>query len=114
MLSDLLEVPDLAYHRLEIVMGHRKGASLRVRAASPLETIERVEENMLRATLTTWRRVVVRTTGQHGARAFVLVPGDTVQTLAHGPFSIVGRFDLSEKINRSKVADVFWKNARVE
>ena len=57
-----------------------------------------------------WQRVIVQTKGEGGTRrAFVLEPGPTENELAHGPFSVKGRFVINEKANSPKRADEVWK-----
>lgn len=99
---------------LEIVMGHEAGASLKIRAATEIDVVERVEGNRLRGRLTTWRRIVVMTTGEGGSRrAFILSPGPNENELRHGPYSVRGRFDIVEKANAPKMADEVWRSAEV-
>lgn len=97
---------------LDVVMGHEKGTSLKIKPSLP-ET-ERISGNRLRGTLPKWKRVVVMTTGDGGSRrAFVLEPGPEQNEFTHGPFSVKGRFVISERANSASKADEFWKSADV-
>jgi len=100
---------------LEIVMGHTKGASLKVKCNEPIEPMGRLDGNVLRGRLRRWKRVVVMTTGEGGTkRAFVLDRGDADNAIEHGPFSVRGRFVIKEKANSSKSAEQVWAVYEVE
>lgn len=97
---------------LDVVMGHEKGASLKIKPSLP--EAERIAGNRLRGTLPKWKRVVVMTTGDGGSRrAFVLEPGPEENELTHGPFSVKGRFVVRDTINSSKRAGEVWDEAEV-
>lgn len=115
VVNDQIEITDkLSVEPLELVLGHTKGASLKVRGAEDVETIERVSGNIVRGRLNRWKRVIVMTTGDAGKRrAFVLEPGADENEITHGPFKVRGRFTIAEKINSAKRADEVWSAADV-
>lgn len=99
---------------LEIVMGHAKDLSLKVRSSEPVEPVERVEGNIVKGALEHWKRVVVMTTGVGGSkRAFVLEPAAEDNEVTFGPFSVRGRFVVAEKANAAKKAEQIWKDGEV-
>lgn len=91
-------------HELDIVLGHAPGQSLRVRAATGVDTVERVEGNIVRGRVAKWERVVVLTTRGQNKRAFVIEPADEDGDITHGPFHVRGRFRVVERANASKKA----------
>jgi excisionase family DNA binding protein len=93
---------------LEIVMGHTADARLKVKAFEPIAPLGRVEGNVVRGRLKTWKRVVVMTVSESGKRAFVLDPGTEDNEITFGPFSVRGRFVVKEKANSAKAAEQVW------
>lgn len=97
---------------LEIVMGHAKGARLKVKADVPIEGTERVGGNVVKARLEKWRRLLVMTVGEGGSkRLFVLEPARDVDEITFGPFSVRGGFVVREKINNAADAEKVWGDA---
>lgn len=104
------EIIQVKSHPLEIVMGHAKDASMRVKAQDQLIELGRIAGNVKHYRLMSWKRVVVMTTGEGGSkRAFVLERDARENELVFGPFSVRGRFVVKEKANSPKTADMFWK-----
>jgi hypothetical protein len=100
--------------QLDIVLGHKKGATLKVRAAVPLTRVVRIAGNVLAARLEDWDRVVVLTTGSGGSRrAFVLERGDLEAEIEHGPFHVRGRFVIVDRANGGPRVDSLWKTSVV-
>jgi len=94
---------------LEICMGTREGASFNVRAATPVEIVERLE-GVLVGKLAKWNRVLVRTTGVGGSkRVWVIEPGPDQNEIAFGGFHVRGRFAIADQSNNPSKVDQIWK-----
>jgi hypothetical protein len=91
---------------LEVRMGSATGASLSVKAKDAIDVDGRISS---------WKRVVVRTTGEGGKRrAWVLVPGTEENQIAHDEFFVRGRFTIAASSNNPRTADELWKTTLPE
>lgn len=100
---------------LEIVMGHDgAGWSLKVKTHERIGEVEPIAGNVHRGRLRSWARVVVMTVAPGGSRrAFVLEPGPGENEIAHGAFSVRGKFAIVEKANAARAADEIWRSTEV-
>ncbi len=103
---------------LDIVLGHAAGASLRVRSAKPVETIERVDGNVVHGRLAAgWKKIVVLTTAGNSKRGFALepgAPGAEPQEINHPPFYVRGNFHIYLHGNSAKKTGDIWDKTAVE
>jgi hypothetical protein len=99
---------------LEVRMGSASGASLSVKSKHPILIDEQIGKAS-HGQITSWTRVLVRTTGEGGSkRAWVLVPGPEDNQIAHDEFFVRGRFTIAETTNNPKKADEIWKGTQPE
>lgn len=99
---------------LEVRMGSATGASLSVKAKHPIDVDEQIG-NVNHGRISSWKRVVVRTTGEGGKkRAWVLVPGADENQITHDEFFVRGRFTIAMSANNPRSADDVWKSTQPE
>lgn len=92
---------------LQTVMGHEKGARLKITSDGSIEVLERLEGNVLRARLAPgWTWVLVVTVGSEGShRGFLLAPGEEEQQVAFGRFAVRGAFTFAKKANSRRAVE---------
>jgi hypothetical protein len=94
---------------LDVCVGTKDGATLSVRAATPLESVTR-EDGVVRGKLTRWARVLVRTTGVGGStRVWVIEPGDAPNEIRFGDLHVRGRFAIVDQSNNARKVEQIWK-----
>lgn len=99
---------------LDVCMGTRAGASLSVRAATPVADLTR-EADVLRGRVLRWKRVLVRTTGVGGSkRVWVIEPGPDENEIRFGEFYVRGRFAIADQSNNPRTVDRLWKKTPPE
>jgi excisionase family DNA binding protein len=88
---------------LAVKMGSCPGASFSVR--TPIAIVD--------GQISTWKRVVVRSTGARGSkRAWVLEPATEDNEIVHGDFFVRGRFAVVASSNNPRKADELWKTTQ--
>lgn len=103
--------------RLAVTCGSKEGASMRVRVVGGEELqVTGKEGGLVRGTISSWERVGVITsakrTGRSGEpettyRYWLLEPGGAEQKVELGPFSVTGRFSVTEKRNGKAASEAF-------
>jgi hypothetical protein len=107
-------VPRASSDPLEIREGFDEHYVLRVKV--PAELRERIVESgngysSTSGTLSPWRRVLVRVAHRkkNSLRLFVLEPGDALNEIEAGAFSVRGRFVITEKVNKTRQVEAEWE-----
>lgn len=107
------DVPRASAHALVIREGFDREFVLRTKLPAELQdsVTERADgSEVVSGKLAPWRRVLVRVAhrSKKTLRLFVIEPADKDNSITAGPFSVSGRFAITEKVNNTKRVDEEW------